>query len=94
MYLISYDITKDKVRRKVAKELENYGRRVQFSVFECDITKAQYAKLYGKLLKLMKKEEEGNIRFYSLCANCLAKTEVIGNKSAAMLQEEENLIVI
>ena len=34
MYLISYDITKDKVRRKVDKELENYGRRVQFSVFE------------------------------------------------------------
>ena len=35
MYIVSYDITSNKLRRKIAKELENYGVRVQYSVFEC-----------------------------------------------------------
>lgn len=42
MYVISYDISNDKIRTKIAKELENYGRRVQFSVFECRISLSQF----------------------------------------------------
>ena len=34
-YLISYDISNDKRRLKVMKALEDYGTRVQYSVFEC-----------------------------------------------------------
>ena len=33
MYVITYDISADKLRNKVAKLLEGYGRRVQYSCF-------------------------------------------------------------
>lgn len=58
MYVISYDITSDRLRNKIAKELENYGRRVQYSVFECRITAKQFEKLYQKLIILMEGERD------------------------------------
>jgi len=36
-YLVSYDIANAKRLRKVAKTLESYGTRLQFSVFECPL---------------------------------------------------------
>ena len=78
MYLVSYDISSDKSRRKISKELENYGTRVQYSVFECDITLKKYKELYTKLLNLINEEEEGNIRIYELCGNCRKKIVVMG----------------
>ena len=37
-YIVSYDISNDKRLRRVAKIAESYGRRVQFSVFRCELT--------------------------------------------------------
>lgn len=53
MYLVCYDITSDQVRNKIVKTLEGYGRRVQYSVLECDLTEKRYQELYEKLLILM-----------------------------------------
>lgn len=78
MYLISYDISLDSVRNKVAKELENFGKRVQYSVFECDITEKRYAELYGRLVYHMNESEEGNIRIYKLCGKCQQMIQTIG----------------
>ena len=50
MYLVSYDITPNRLRNKVAKTLEGFGKRVQYSVFECDLTEKRYEELYEKLL--------------------------------------------
>ena len=33
--VISYDISDDRTRRRVANLLMDYGKRVQYSVFEC-----------------------------------------------------------
>ena len=33
-YTVAYDITDDKRRNKVAKILKDFGKRVQYSVFE------------------------------------------------------------
>ena len=36
MYVVvSYDITCDRRRSKVARTLEDHGKRVQYSVFDC-----------------------------------------------------------
>jgi CRISPR-associated protein Cas2 len=37
-YTVVYDITEDPRRLKVAKTLQSYGERVQYSVFECLLT--------------------------------------------------------
>lgn len=51
MYLVSYDITSDRRRRRIANLLENYGKRIQYSVFECDLDEKRYQKLYQEIAK-------------------------------------------
>ncbi len=94
MYVISYDIEIDKIRNKVAKTLENYGQRVQYSVFECHISQKQFNILYGKLTELMTDEVEGNIRIYTVCANCEAKIATIGVEIPVLSAQEEDLFII
>ena len=81
MYLISYDISSDRRRAKVSRELENYGRRVQYSVFECRIGKQKMLELYAKLIRLMQDEEEGSIRIYQICTSCEEKIYTIGTET-------------
>ena len=90
MYIISYDITSNKIRRRIAKELENYGIRVQYSVFECNLDKARLKEVYTKMVHLMEGVEEGSIRVYELCQNCELKTCVIGtdNRNEKYMRDE------
>ena len=78
MYLVSYDITPNRLRNKVAKTLEGFGKRVQYSVFECDLTEKRYKELYEKLLKFSAGMGDGSICFYYICKNCEGKKRVIG----------------
>lgn len=94
MYVISYDLSSNRLRNKVAKELENYGKRVQYSVFECRITQKQLRELYQKLSNIMLAEENGSIRIYSICANCETKVRIIGIKESGLTTEEEDLFVV
>ena len=48
--IVVYDITTPKFRRIIEKTLKNYGKRVQYSVFEFSLDK----KIYGKMLKELK----------------------------------------
>ena len=96
-YVISYDISKDALRRKIAKEMENYGQRVQYSVFECELSKTGFNELYEKLMKLMLGCEEGSIRFYPLCARCREKMSVMGDVEptfSELSKEEEGLFIV
>lgn len=83
--VISYDITNDKRRRMVAKLLEGYGYRVQFSVFECDITVKQLQKLRRELKPYVKGKEMDSVRFYPLPADAVEKIDVLGNDYARTL---------
>lgn len=80
MYIvISYDIPEDKRRTKIHKALKSYGQWMQYSVFECELTDTQYAKLRSRLVKLIKPAED-RIYFYYLCACCRGKIERIGGE--------------
>lgn len=79
LYLVSYDIGPDARRLKVAGLLEGYGRRVQRSVFECDLNEAQYRRLRQRLGRLLRPDEGDNVRIYRLCASCVAAIEIIGD---------------
>ncbi|MCL1467490.1 MULTISPECIES: CRISPR-associated endonuclease Cas2 [Argonema] len=78
--VVSYDISEDSRRTKVHSVLKSYGQWMQFSVFECDLTETQYAKLRSRLAKLIKPESD-SIRFYFLCACCQGKVERIGGEA-------------
>lgn len=52
-YLIAYDVSDDVRRMKVAKKLESYGDRVQFSVFIVDVRPAKLLRLRAQLTDLI-----------------------------------------
>lgn len=78
--VVTYDISEDRRRTKIHKILSSYGQWMQFSVFECNLTKTQYAKLRNRLSKLIKAEQD-SIRFYFLCECCHGKIERIGGEA-------------
>jgi len=77
LILVSYDIPNDRRRVKIAKTLEDFGDRVQYSVFECDLEQEHFERLRRRLEKIVK-EDDDNVRFYLLCASCKAKVEFLG----------------
>jgi len=89
--LISYDIPDNKRRTKIAKILEDYGERVQYSVFECQIS-AKHLQRLGKELEEVMNKEEDSIRLYRLCQECVAKIEPRGR--AKPPAEEPNVYII
>lgn len=76
-WIVSYDIPNDKRRSKVAKILEGYGRRAQYSVFECEINSEQCKKLEQALKRLIDAEED-DIRFYPMNRADLKRTRLLG----------------
>ena len=63
LYIISYDIPCPQRCQKVAELLERYGKRVQFSVFECVLSEEKYDELRKHLQKQVNLAED-NLRFY------------------------------
>lgn len=78
LYVISYDISVDRRRTKIAKLLEGYGQRVQYSVFECDLTDGQYTELRRRLLKILRPADGDSLRTYRLCSPCREQTVIDG----------------
>lgn len=76
-YLVSYDIPDDKRRLRVAGILEDYGTRVQYSVFECLLEK-DVMDAMKKRLEVVANVAEDSIRFYMLCDVCQGKIEILG----------------
>ncbi|PID48377.1 MAG: CRISPR-associated endonuclease Cas2 [Proteobacteria bacterium] len=72
-YLITYDIKDDKKRKKISDMLDGFGARVNFSVYECEISKSKLAHLKSEIEKLVDKKQD-SVRFYFLCENCLSKS--------------------
>jgi len=57
-YLVSYDIADPKRLRLVARVVEGYGHRVQFSVFECSLDDTHVEQLKAALLPVLNTEED------------------------------------
>ncbi len=84
MVLVSYDVavtTPGGARRlrRVAKQCQNYGQRVQYSVFECVVDPAQWVKFKNNLESIINKKTD-SLRYYYLGANYKKKVEHIGAK--------------
>jgi CRISPR-associated protein Cas2 len=93
--LVSYDVSTtdpEGTRRlhRVAKTCQNYGQRVQFSVFECIVDPAQWAILKQRLTEIINKEVD-SLRFYYLGSNWRRRVEHVGAKKT--LDQEGPMIV-
>lgn len=84
--LITYDVSlideEGKRRlRKVAKICQDYGQRVQNSVFECVISNAQYVILKAKLSEVINSTAD-TIRLYNLGQTGFSKMELLGKETS------------
>lgn len=77
LYVVSYDIPSDKRRNKVHRALTGFGEWVQYSVFECHLTKKEVLMMRTKLNNLLDAQED-RVRIYYLCGGCVGKVEAIG----------------
>jgi CRISPR-associated protein Cas2 len=90
MILITYDVNTEtaagrKRLRQVAKQCQNYGQRVQNSVFECLIDPGQFKTLQARLEKIIDVEKD-SIRYYRLGDEWRSRVEHVGAKASLDLE--------
>ena len=86
LVLITYDVKTEapqgrKRLRRIARACKDYGQRVQYSVFECEVSPAQWTELRARLLSEYE-EAEDSLRFYFLGSNWKRRIEHCGARPA------------
>lgn len=95
LVLISYDVAISspggpRRLRRIARACQDFGQRVQYSVFEIEVAPDQWVLLRARLLSEMDTAQD-SLRFYFLGANARRRIEHVGAKAA--LDFEAPLIV-
>ena len=89
--LITYDVdtiseTGQRRLRQVAKACQDYGQRVQNSVFECEVTEAQFTLLKNRIESIID-EKLDSIRFYFLRRNDQRRVSALGKVTSYDVNE-------
>ena len=86
MVLVTYDVVVSSAGgqrrlRRVAKACQDFGQRVQFSVFEIEVDPAQWTALRARLESIVDLQQD-SLRYYFLGANWRRRVEHVGAKPA------------
>nr|WP_281721277.1 CRISPR-associated endonuclease Cas2 [Nitrosomonas nitrosa] len=89
--LITYDVSTEtaagrKRLRKVALACQDFGQRVQKSVFECSVSEMQYEEVMRRLLEIIE-EKEDSLRVYRLIEPKEKYVQVYGVNTAVDFDE-------
>lgn len=68
-YFFGYDIAHPRRLRKIARLLEQWGLRVQYSFFICDLSEEKKDELVAAIRGLMERREDSLV-VYPLCERC------------------------
>jgi CRISPR-associated protein Cas2 len=82
LVLVAYDVNTETAEgrqrlRQVARRCQNYGQRVQKSVFECLVDPAQWTALRQALVDEIEPKKD-SLRFYFLGKNWKNRVEHVG----------------
>lgn len=75
--LITYDIANVRRLQRVARVMLDYGLRVQRSIFEVDVSPAQFRHLRERTEAEMDFQEDG-VKYFPLCKQCDYLWYVVG----------------
>jgi len=81
--VVTYDISKDKVRNRVFRILEGYGAWKQYSIFELEVTDVQRVQMEEKIRGVIGPHDR--VRIYELCVRCVGKITDLGEQSPESL---------
>ncbi len=85
--LIIYDIADPKRLRAIANIMEDYGVRVQKSIFELDVGQTVFQEIKIRVGKAIEEFEDG-VKYFPLCERCTGSIEIIGKGVYIELDEE------
>lgn len=77
LYLIAYDIRHPARLRKLAKIVQDYGIRMQKSVFEAELLPSELQNMMHRMKSIINPSEDG-IKIFRLCQSCEAKRSGAG----------------
>jgi CRISPR-associated protein Cas2 len=79
-YLVTYDVREPRRLRRVAKSLEGYGTRIQYSVFRCRLRPRELERMHWELTKILDPTDE--LLIIGLCDGCSSRVRVKGQKDS------------
>lgn len=77
LYLVAYDISSPRRLQKIAKTCEDFGARVQYSLFECRLNPDHFHELWERLNDIIDPDED-RIVSYRLDSDNASKTLTAG----------------
>jgi CRISPR-associated protein Cas2 len=89
--IVAYDIADPRRLARIARIMKDYGKRVQKSVFEVNLTENLFQEMKGRTERNMNLGEDG-VKYYPLCERCSDILAVMG-RSAPSSEDGELLIV-
>jgi CRISPR-associated protein Cas2 len=75
--VVAYDVTDDHRRERVATALQDFGVRVQKSVFECSITAAERRAMLSAVRSRIDPAVD-SVLVYRVCTRCLRRVLRLG----------------
>jgi len=89
--IVSYDISNNRRRNKVAKYLLDYGQRVQYSVFEVFEDREVLEQIFKRLQDFIQPDED-SLRMYILCKSCRKDITTAGKEKLYELDERYYIV--
>jgi len=77
-YMVVYDIADDRLRNRISDLCQEFGVRVQESVFECELEENGLALLVQRLAREIADASAANVRLYRVCRDCLRASLALG----------------
>lgn len=93
VYIVSYDIREPGRLRQVARVVQGYGERLQYSVFRCELTRTELVQLRSELADEIHHTED-QILFIDLGPVEGRGTTVISAIGRAYIEPDRNAVVI
>ena len=72
VYLIAYDVRHPGRLKKLAKIAQDYGIRMQKSIFEAELLPSELQSMMSRMKNIINPAEDG-IKIFRLCQSCEAK---------------------
>jgi len=93
-YLVTYDISETRQRSRAAKILEDFGDRVQLSVFEIPgVDHESWQMCWARLKKNITLKAGDSIRVYVLCEACRKVSEVWSPDGGEIMPDQDVIII-
>lgn len=77
--LVAYDITDPKRLKRVATHCEDYGVRIQYSVFECRLEADKFDRFWEELNEIIAPGDDSLVA-YKICLNCARQVRAAGQQ--------------